>query len=69
MEDRGNLEEGTRRFLGKDISRPNREESKSKERKNPKENRLPTRWVGRGTNGPRSDMRKAISYKDLLEST
>jgi len=46
MEDHGNLEEGTRRFLGKDISRPKREDSKSKESENPKENCLPTRWVG-----------------------
>ena len=69
MEDRGNLEEGTRRLLGKDTSRPKREDSKSKGSENPKENRLPMRWVGRGTNGPRLDMRKAISCKDLSEST
>ena len=69
MEDRGNLEEGTKRLLGKDTSRPKREDSKSKESENPKENRLPMRRVGRGINGPRSDMRKAISCKDLSEST
>ena len=69
MEDRGNLEEGTRRFLGKDTSRPKREDPESKESENPKESHLPTRWVGQGTNGPRSDMRKAISCKDLSEST
>ena len=69
MEDHGNLEEGTKILIGKDTSRPKREDSKSKESKNPKENHLPMRWVGQGTNGPRSYMRKAISYKDLSEST
>ena len=69
MEDCGNLEKEKKRLLGKDTSRPKREDSKSKESENPKENRLPMRWVGRGTNEPRSDMRKAISCKDLSEST
>ena len=42
---------------------------KSKESENLKENRLPMRWVRRGTNRSRLDMRKAISYKDLSERT
>ena len=36
MEDRGNFEEGTKGLLGKDTSRPKREDSKSKESKNPR---------------------------------
>ena len=56
-------------FLEKILQDPKGKKSKSKESENPKEKRLPMRWVGRGTNGPRSDMRKAISCKDLSEST
>ena len=56
-------------YLEKILQDPKGKISKSKESENPKENCLPTRWVGQDTNRPRSDMKKAISCKDLSEST
>jgi hypothetical protein len=56
-------------FLEEILQDPKEKNSKLKGNVNPKENCLPMRWVGQGSDGPRLDMRKAISYKDLSEST